>query len=524
MRSKEEVAAYLAEHNIKSRLEAALQQVVHDQPADPISAIAALLSVPHDGTALAAADASTTLAITVNHGERGEAALLNAARMLGGSKLASQCGLAAALEKLSVCSPPPADVTSWLAFRLRELRPVVVVADYPEPVLKGLLMKCDEFANIHLLKTERPHPEVWNFRKTETAGLAVFGSGQCHLDGLAFLGAQLKSLGYTRVLWFNMREEPVVFLNGQACAPRSANNMNENVEHLTSIQGHELDSMEKRLCEDCVEAAAAGDKTLGVYYQLADGSNDERQLPVPPDRSLPVRGAYEWLNGQDASAQLVYHRVPIADETAPEEQDFDQLVSELREIAYTGLADDVALVFNCQMGRGRTTTGMVCGSILLLASRGWQPPPDTPRLPEPAASGHNLKRGEYTAVLELLRLVDSATQTDASAAAGVVKEDRGWRAKALVDQCCDDCGHAQNMVEAIVACTESAKTAEPGGARSPEFWSRRAHNYLERYAYILLFAAYALEEVHSGFEATFTEWSHRHWQFKRVIKHLTLLA
>ena len=152
--------AYLAAHDIERRLEAALQQVVLDQPADPISAIAALLSVPNDGTALAAADASTTLAITVHHGERGEAALLDAARMLGGSQLASQCGLAAALEKLSVCSPPPADVTSWLVSRLRELRPVVVVADYPEPVLKDLLMKCDEFANIHLLKTERPHPEV----------------------------------------------------------------------------------------------------------------------------------------------------------------------------------------------------------------------------------------------------------------------------------------------------------------------------------------------------------------------------
>ena len=71
-------------------------------------------------------------------------------------------------------------------------------------------------------------------------------------------------------------------------------------------------------------------------------------------------------------------------------------------------------------------------------------------------------------------------------------------------------------------CTNAAKTAEPGAARSPEFWARRAHNYLERYAYILLFAAYALEEVHGGFEASFSEWSHRHWQFKRVVKHLTL--
>ena len=41
--------------------------------------------------------------------------------------------------------------------------------------------------------------------------------------------------------------------------------------------------------------------------------------------------------------------------------------------------------------------------------------------------------------------------------------------------------------------------ARPGGARPPEFWAGRAQNYLERYAYILLFAAYALEEVHQDF-------------------------
>ena len=44
-------------------------------------------------------------------------------------------------------------------------------------------------------------------------------------------------------------------------------------------------------------------------------------------------------------------------------------VAELRVTALA-LTDATALVFNCQMGRGRTTTGMVCGSILLLAVRG----------------------------------------------------------------------------------------------------------------------------------------------------------
>ena len=53
-------------------------------------------------------------------------------------------------------------------------------------------------------------------------------------------------------------------------------------------------------------------------------------------------------------------------------------------------------------------------------------------------------------------------------------------------------------------------------------WGAAEDTELLRGVYTHGFAAYALEEVHSGFEATFTEWSHRHWQFKRVVKHLTL--
>ena len=45
---------------------------------------------------------------------------------------------------------------------------------------------------------------------------------------------------------------------------------------------------------------------------------------------------------------------------------------------------------------------------------------------------------------------------------------------------------------------------------------------ITRYASILLFAAYALQEAKGGFETTYSEWSRRHWQFKRVMKHFVL--
>ena len=81
------------------------------------------------------------------------------------------------------------------------------------------------------------------------------------------------------------------------------------------------------------------------------------------------------------------------------------------------------------------------------------------------------------------------------------------------------------MVEAIVQCTESAKSAEPGTVRSPEFWSRRGHNYLERYAYLLLFAGYVLSTVADGHlhpSLNFSAWMRRHWAFKRTIRELAL--
>ena len=98
------------------------------------------------------------------------------------------------------------------------------------------MMKCDEFAGIHALASARVHPEVWNFRRTKSE-LPIFGVGQCHLGGLAFLVGHLKELGFSTVRWYNMREEPVVFLGGQACAPRTANNLNENVAGGVSSTG-----------------------------------------------------------------------------------------------------------------------------------------------------------------------------------------------------------------------------------------------------------------------------------------------
>ena len=508
-------------------------------------------------------------------------------------------GLSTVLEKLACTKHWPEDATEWLCARLRAYREPHV-CDYSEKVLENLVMKCDEFEGIHMLKTPRSHVEVWNLRKSR-ADLPVFGTGQCHMQGLLHVARHLKAEGYSRVFWFNMREEPVVFLNGRACAPRDPNALNENVDYLLAIEGYELDAMERRLAADCIEASSSAGG-LEVVVELS-GANERQVWPLAThDRmaALSVRDTHAWLAQQEGVPVIKYVRVPIADETAPEEKDFDALTFELREVALahakaTACADlfsaassaassqedaisaassqedasGTALIFNCHMGRGRTTTGMVCCSILIEAARGWRPPQDASiELPSPTAEERDLERGEYTSILTLLQVVDSAarkrpgarsrferhTPNEAPSSADTaatpqpqplrriqsngrrsMRVDResgdiryaslGRLAKLLADECAQDCAHTQHLVGAIAKCIRSAEAAESDASQGPgkaAFWRHRALKYLERYAYVLLFAAYALLAADAHFDITFSEWMRRNWQFKRAINNLTV--
>ena len=62
-------------------------------------------------------------------------------------------------------------------------------------------------------------------------------------------------------------------------------------------------------------------------------------------------------NGYDVQ----YLRVPVTDEKAPKSEDFGVLAGRAWDPP-----EGAALVFNCQMGRGRTTTGMIIASLLHL--------------------------------------------------------------------------------------------------------------------------------------------------------------
>lgn len=67
------------------------------------------------------------------------------------------------------------------------------------------------------------------------------------------------------------------------------------------------------------------------------------------------------MPGADYGYEVDYTRVPVTDEKAPKEKDFALLMRRLWKPP-----EGAALIFNCQMGRGRTSTGMIIASTLHL--------------------------------------------------------------------------------------------------------------------------------------------------------------
>lgn len=96
-----------------------------------------------------------------------------------------------------------------------------------------------------------------------------------------------------------------------------------------------------------------------VSDELPDGQMVDQWESITPSSVQTPLEVYQGL--QEEGYPVDYERVPVTDEKSPKERDFDLL---LRRLA--NAHPSTALVFNCQMGRGRTTTGMVVACLVHL--------------------------------------------------------------------------------------------------------------------------------------------------------------
>jgi hypothetical protein len=70
---------------------------------------------------------------------------------------------------------------------------------------------------------------------------------------------------YAQVLWFNMREEPVVYINGLPFVLREQQRPMKNLQEYAGIDAERLERMEARLKQDVLAEA-------GMCYRQGHGS------------------------------------------------------------------------------------------------------------------------------------------------------------------------------------------------------------------------------------------------------------
>jgi len=205
----------------------------------------------------------------------------------------------------------------------------------------------DHFEKIQ--KLADPVPGCPNFRRVP--GYKVYCCGQPTAEGfekaLEKVTASYPKDG--KIIWFNLRQEPTVYVNGEPLCARPPNKIGEYAE-LGNVTRDSIKEQEVSFIKTCKERAEAN----GGKLKYVDINKNAKEIEVKSIKTLSatIEGLKEKYPG------LVHWRVPVCNSGAPLETDFDIMVSTL-----VGTAINTPIIVNDQVGLSRATTGCVIACL-----------------------------------------------------------------------------------------------------------------------------------------------------------------
>merc|ERR1712109_241368 len=227
----------------------------------------------------------------------------------------------------------------------RHLTQLNMGGDNPE-VWKAAAM-ADHFEKIQ--KLPDPVPGVPNFRRVP--GYKVYCCGQPTLAGIKACLEKVTGTIYPKdgkILWFNVRQEPDVYVNGEPVCARPPNKIGEYAE-LGAVTADMLAKDEPEF-QRVLEGRSKDNGKLKVI----DISKKEKEVEVKELKTLETA-----IN--DAKADfpgLEFVRVPVCNSAAPNEVDFDIICQ-----ALVGSNINTPVIINDQVGLSRATTGCVIACL-----------------------------------------------------------------------------------------------------------------------------------------------------------------
>merc|ERR1712121_139428 len=336
-------------------------------------------------------------------------------------------------------------------------------------------------------KLPDPVPGCPNLRRVP--GFKVYCSGQRTIAG--FEAALNKVCGdkYPKdgpIIWFNLRQEPDVYVNGDPICARPPNKIGEYAE-----LGDITRDIAKANGVEFLKQCEMRKNDNGGKLKAVDINKKPLEIEVKELKSLSqvIEGLKEKFPG------LVHWRVPVCNSAAPCETDFDIIVKTL-----TGSAINTPVIVNDQVGLSRATTGCVIACLF----KGFQISASFEGLVETVA-------GVNAALLKTDRYVmDPTKDTLFRGEFEVVKElvktmKDGEGAKKFADKIIDLNGTKKTGGTGIKQLreniAESKLSYEIMDDAAQAFLKSKIMDNIHKYFYIIVFSAYMKEAAVAAREA-----------------------
>ncbi|XP_078146960.1 paladin isoform X2 [Centroberyx gerrardi] len=341
-----------------------------------------------------------------------------------------------------------------------------------------------------------------NFRQVK-GSYPLYGMGQPSLNGFKQVLQRLQAQGQEEVIFFCVREEPVVFLHKEdnfvPYTPRRKENLHEN---LHGLEKEELvESLELTIRKELHDFAKLNENVFYVYNDIEYFKDEPQKMTITCEEDIHVTEEV-YKRPMFTMPLYRYYRLPLPMEGAPLEEDFDAFVNILRESPSLSLGQDAsrplpALLFSCQVGVGRTNLAMILGTLVMNRLKGTSQQP--PQVEEAAAP-------EPKPLFQVIQTL-------------INKLPNGQEVMEEVDQAIALCSEMHNIKEAIYE--NKSKLEGIGedykiqGSSTKDYFLHRTMQSLERYFYLIVFNSYLHEQYPLAFVSNFSQWMCCHpWLYR----------
>uniref|UniRef100_A0A8B9R506 Paladin n=1 Tax=Astyanax mexicanus TaxID=7994 RepID=A0A8B9R506_ASTMX len=323
-----------------------------------------------------------------------------------------------------------------------------------------------------------------NFRQSK-GSYPLFGMGQPSLAGFKQVLQKLQSQGHEEVIFFCVREEPLLFLrleeNFVPYTPRRKENLHENLHDLS--KDVPVENLELNIRKELHDFARLNENVFYVYNDIEHFKDQPQKISISCEEDIHVTEEV-YKRPLFTMPAYRYYRLPLPMEGAPMEEQFDAFVNILRENPSLSLNRDAskplpALLFSCQVGVGRTNLGMILGTLVMERVTG-----------EAVKSEPN---PQFQIIQTLISILPNGQQ--------IVQE---------VDRAIELCSEMHDIKEAIFENKKKLEAIgedyQSQGSSTKLYFLQRALQSLERYVYLILFNTYLHQQYPLAFALNFSQW------------------